>query len=102
MSKTVMCSRHKKELPALDETTPAGNQAGRMCIMIGGKALKERVLTSVSAQAWSEWTDHMRMILNEYRLDPTADETNDALRPYMESFFFGEEKSIDNWVPPSE
>lgn len=100
MARTVLCARLKQELPAIDESTHAGNQAGRMCMLIGGPAMKKRVLEAVSMPAWQEWTDHMRMILNEYRLDPTADETNEVLRPYMEAFFFGQAKAIDNWTPP--
>jgi Fe-S cluster biosynthesis and repair protein YggX len=102
MSATVMCARLRKELPAIDVSTPAGNQAARVCKLIGGAALQQRVLASVSMQAWQEWTDYMRMILNEYRLDPTSDETNEVLKPYMEDFFFGEAKAIDNWTPPAE
>lgn len=100
MTRTVHCSRLKKDLPAIDPATPAGNLAAKMCLLIGGKPLRDRVLESVSMDAWREWTDHMRMILNEYRLDPTSDETNEVLRPYLESFFFGESKTIDNWTPP--
>lgn len=101
MAETVQCVKLGKELPRIDESTAAGNRAAKMCLLVGGPALKDRVLGSVSQEAWEQWTDHMRMILNEYRLDPTADETNDALKPFMEAFFFGEEKAIDNWVPPA-
>ncbi len=99
MAKTVKCVKLGQDLPAIDPESSAGGRAVRMCRLVGGQAMTDRVLASVSQQAWDEWTDHMRMILNEYRLDPTADETNETLRPYMESFFFGEEKQIDNWVP---
>ncbi|MGE3182471.1 MAG: Fe(2+)-trafficking protein, partial [Phycisphaerae bacterium] len=78
MSDKVMCAKLGRELPKIDETTAAGSRAGRMCILVGGPEMKAKVLSSVSMDAWELWTDHMRMILNEYRLDPTADETNDA------------------------
>ncbi len=100
MATLVKCAKLGKELPGIDTSTAAGNQAARMCAMIGGKALRDRVLASVSMDAYQQWTDHVRMILNEYRLDPTADETNAVLKPYMESFFFGDAKAIDNWTPP--
>lgn len=100
MSNTVVCSKLHAELPGIDETTLEGGRAARMCKLIGGAAMWQRVQASVSMQAWRQWTDHMRMILNEYRLDPTAEEANDILKPYMEAFFFGEEKAIDNWTPP--
>lgn len=100
--KTVQCAKLGRELPALDEATPAGNQAMRLCRMIGGSELAERVRQNVSAEAWSQWGDHMRMILNEYRLDPTSDEANAVLREHMEAFFFGQQRDIPNYVPPEQ
>lgn len=101
-ARTVMCSKLKQELPAIDESTPAGDMARRLALLIGGRELQQRVLQGVSAQAWSMWTDHMRMIMNEYRLDPTSDEANKVLRPHMESFFFGEQQAIPNYVAPKQ
>ncbi len=99
-SKTVMCAKLKQELPAIDPDTPQGDRALRMALLIGGPELRDRILKSVSAPAWEMWTDHMRMVINEYHLDPTSDAANAVLKPHMEAFFFGEESQLPGYVPP--
>ena len=42
----------------------------------------------------------MVMVINEYRLDPMAPESNKVLKMHMEAFFFGDQKPIDNYVAP--
>lgn len=101
-AKTVKCVKLGRELPGLDEETPAGSQALRMCLLFGGPELRDRVHAQVSARAWEMWTDHMRLVINEYRLDPTSDESNEILRKHMEAFFFGRPQEVPGYVPPSE
>src|SRR5262245_7712270 len=97
---TIQCAKLKQELPAIDPATPEGDQALKIALLIGGRDMQNRIRQSVSAKAWEMWRDHMRMIINEYRLDPTSDQANAVIRPHMEAFFFGEQKEIDNYVPP--
>lgn len=99
MAATVKCAKLGEELPAIDPTSSAGGRASRMAMMIGGRELQQRVLAGVSQKAWDLWKDHMIMIFNEYRLDPTSEEANKILRPHMESFFFGQAAEIPNWKP---
>jgi len=99
-AETVNCVKLGQELPGIDEMTPTGKQALRLCRLVGGAALAQRVQEHVSAQAWQMWADYMRMLLNEYRLDPTSDEANELLRQHMEDFFFGQQRAIPNYVPP--
>jgi Fe-S cluster biosynthesis and repair protein YggX len=96
----VNCAKLGKELPGLDESTPAGRQAVKMATLLGGPEMAQRVLTSISAQAWDMWRDHMRMVMNEYRLDPTSDESNEVLREHMVDFLFGQAKAVRNYTPP--
>ncbi len=98
-AKIVKCAKLGQELPGIDETTPSGRQALKMCLLIGGPALRQRVLDTISAQAWEMWTDHMRMIINEFRLDPTSDESNQVLGQFMEDFFFGPQREVPGYVP---
>jgi Fe-S cluster biosynthesis and repair protein YggX len=99
-AKTVKCAKLGQELPGIDETTPSGRQALKMCMLIGGPELRQRVLDSISAQAWEMWTDYMRMVINEFRLDPTSDEANRVLGQIMQEFFFGRQPEIPDFVPP--
>lgn len=57
MSRIVLCSKYKKELPGLEKPPFSGD--------IGIK-----IFESVSEQAWSEWSKDVQMkVLNEYRLN---------------------------------
>jgi Fe-S cluster biosynthesis and repair protein YggX len=96
----VKCAKLGQELPAIDPAAPDGDRALKMALLIGGPQMRQRIAQHVSAQAWDMWLDHMRMVLNEFRLDPTSDEANRVLARYMEEFFFGGEAAIPNYVPP--
>ena len=98
--RTIHCAKLAKDLPALDESTPEGAQALKTSLLLGGPALRDRVRDHVSADAWALWKDHMRMVINEYHLDPTSDESNAVLRMHMEAFFFGREQRVPGYTPP--
>ncbi len=99
-ARTVRCAKLGRELPGLDESTPEGAQALRVALLLGGPALRQRVHEQVSAEAWALWKDHMRMVINEFRLDPTSDESNGILREHVEAFLFGRARDIPGYVPP--
>lgn len=99
-AKTVKCAKLGQELPGIDPESGEGDRALRMALLIGGPDLRKRIGNSVSAKAWEMWTDHMRMVINEYRLDPTGDDANRVLKPHMEAFFFGEQQQLPGYVPP--
>lgn len=102
MAKIVHCQKLKQDLPGLDENTPDGRNALKYAQLIGGAALAARVRDGISSAAWKMWIDHQVMVINEYRLDPMADESNAVLREHMEAFLFGDQKSVDNYVPPPQ
>ena len=103
-ARIVNCAKLNKELPGIDEESEAGEQGLKMALVIGGRELADRIKENISAQAWQMWTDHMLMVINEYRLDPTTDEANATLKTHMEQFLFGEgaHADIDNYVPPDQ
>lgn len=72
----VFCVKLQRELPGLDEPPWPGE-------------LGQRIYEHVSAEAWNRWEDHMRMILNEYRIMPWQKEAQDLMARLMEEFFFG-------------
>lgn len=96
----IKCLKLKQELPGIDSDTPEGKRALKTALLIGGRDMERRVREGISADAWTLWTDRMRMIMNEYGLDPTSDEANAILREHMESFFFGQEREIPGYSPP--
>ena len=75
---------------------------GGMARLFGGPALAEKVQRHVSLEAWKLWKDHMMRVINEFRLDPTSDESNQVLAQQMEQFFFGQTPDIPNYIPTNE
>ncbi|HUY14701.1 MAG TPA: oxidative damage protection protein [Terriglobia bacterium] len=73
----VKCVKLQKELPGLDEPPWIGE-------------LGQRIYDNVSEQAWEMWLDHLRMLMNEYRLNPATKEAQEIIAQQMEKFFFGE------------
>ena len=100
--RTVPCAKLGRELPGLDESNPEGKRALKMAQLLGGPELRQRVRDHISAEAWNLWKDHMLMVVNEYRLDPTSDASNPVLREHLEAFLFGEGKQVPNYVPPAK
>jgi Fe-S cluster biosynthesis and repair protein YggX len=61
-------------------------------------ALGQRIYDSISQRAWSEWIEHSKKIVNEYRLDLTAKKSHEVLKEQCEAFLFGDGPV----VPPPE
>jgi Fe-S cluster biosynthesis and repair protein YggX len=89
MSRKVMCVKLKQELPGLDEL-PFDTELGK------------RVYDNVSQQAWGMWTEHCKMLLNEYRLNPARREDQEVIVKQLEQYFFGEgAQAPAQYVPPA-
>ncbi len=74
----VFCVKLHKELPGLDE------------VPFDGHPLGQRIYDNVSKEAWKMWVEHMKMIMNEYRLNLGTSEAQEFLLKQMEEYFFGE------------
>jgi Fe-S cluster biosynthesis and repair protein YggX len=76
-ARMVFCAKLQKELQGLDE------------IPFDGHPLGKRIYDSVSKEAWRQWVEHMKMIMNEYRLNLGNPEAQEFLLKQMEEYFFG-------------
>jgi Fe-S cluster biosynthesis and repair protein YggX len=76
MAHMVQCVKLGHEAEGLDEA-PFDSPLG------------QRIYESVSKQAWADWQGHMKMLLNEYRLQPWKKEHQDFIVQQMEQYFFG-------------
>jgi len=86
----VMCVKLQKELPGLAQAPFEGHPLG------------QRIYENVSEQAWKLWLDHMRIIMNEYRLNLGTPQAQQFLLQVMEQYFFGEGAVLPpDFVPPS-
>lgn len=84
----VKCVKFQRELPGLDEP-PFDNDLGK------------RIFDSVSKDAWTMWLEHLKMILNEYRLNLVEREAQQIVKQQMEQYFFGEGAALPpGYVPP--
>ena len=62
----VFCAKLKQELPGLQEP-PFDSELG------------QKIYNEISQQAWNQWMEYCKMLLNEYRLNPARreDQTTD-------------------------
>jgi Fe-S cluster biosynthesis and repair protein YggX len=90
MSRMVKCAKLGEELPG-QPYKPFND------------ALGQRIYDSFSAKAWTEWIEHSKRIVNEYRLDLTSKKAHDVLKEQCEDFLFGTGGSAPaEYVPVAE
>lgn len=77
MSRMVKCAKLGETLPGLP-FKPFND------------ALGQRIFDTISADAWKQWVEHSKKIVNEYRLDLTQKKTHEILKEQCEAFLFGD------------
>jgi Fe-S cluster biosynthesis and repair protein YggX len=85
----VQCVKLGRELPGL-ERPPFSNELGK------------RIYENVSKQAWDMFREHLKMIINEYRLVLGTEESNRIVQQQMEQYFFGSGSNLPPGYVPSE
>ena len=86
----VFCVKLRRELPGLEAPPWPG-------------PLGKRIFDEVSAEAWAQWEERMKMILNENRLLPFQKEAQRLVAQQMEEFFFGEGAALPpGYVPEAK
>jgi Fe-S cluster biosynthesis and repair protein YggX len=90
MAHQVFCVKLNREAEGLEEP-PFDSELG------------QKIYKNVSKEAWNQWQEHMKMLLNEYRLQPWKKDHQDFIVQQMDQYFFGGggEKPKD-FVPPSQ
>jgi Fe-S cluster biosynthesis and repair protein YggX len=76
MPRMVKCVKLGQELPGV-VYKPFNNELG------------QRIYDQVSQQAWMEWIEYSKRIVNEFRLDLTSPMGQQVLLEQAEQFFFG-------------
>ena len=89
MAHKVKCVKFQKELPGL-EAPPWSGELG------------QRVYDNVSQDAWKLWLEHLKMVINEYRLYPADPEAQKLIEGQMEQFFFGEGAALPPGYVPAQ
>ncbi|PYV86851.1 MAG: oxidative damage protection protein [Acidobacteria bacterium] len=84
----VKCVKLQRELPGLDKP-PFNDELGK------------RIYENVSKEAWGMFREHLKMIINEYRLVLGTEEANKIIEQQMEDYFFGPGAALPpGYVPP--
>lgn len=85
----VKCIKLGADLPGL-ESPPLPNELG------------QRIFENVSRQAWAEFLENFKMVINEYRLDLTSPMADQVLEQKAEEYFFSENYRMpDGYIPES-
>ena len=88
-ARKVFCVKFQKELEGLDD------------IPFEGHPLGQKIYENVSKDAWKMWVEHMKMLMNEYRLNLGTKEAQEFLLQQMDNYFFGEGAALPpDFVPP--
>ncbi|MBI2688140.1 MAG: oxidative damage protection protein [Acidobacteria bacterium] len=74
----VFCAKLQKELPGVEQNPFPAHPLG------------QRIYDSISKDAWKMWIEHMKMLMNEYRLNLGTKEAQEFVFQQMEQFLFGQ------------
>lgn len=86
----VKCIKLGQELPGL-KSPPSPTELGR------------KVYENVSQQAWNDFLEMFKMVINEYRLDLTSPAADQIFEQKMEEYFFSDTINMpEGYVPPEE
>ena len=87
-ARKVFCVKFQKEMEGMDE------------IPFEGHPLGQKIFDNVSKEAWKMWVEHMKMIMNEYRLNLGTAQAQEFLLEQMDKYFFGEGAALPpDFVP---
>ena len=85
----VFCVKFQREMEGLDE------------VPFDGHPLGKKIYENVSKEAWKMWVEHMKMLMNEYRLNLGTQQSQEFLIEQMDKYFFGEGAALPaDFVPP--
>jgi len=85
----VKCAKLGEMLPGLDEPPYTGE-------------LGQRIYENVSKKAWDLWKDHVKMMINEYQLNPATPEAWQIISTEAERFFFSEGAALPPGYVPEQ
>ncbi|SMF55141.1 Fe-S cluster biosynthesis and repair protein YggX [Alteromonadaceae bacterium Bs31] len=90
MSRTVQCRKYKKEMDGLDVPPLPGPKGAE-------------IYETVSRQAWQEWLEHQKMLINEKQLSLMDMEARTYLGEQRDKFLSGDNyDAAEGYVAPKE
>ena len=89
MVRLVKCKKLKKELPGLEGPPYPGPKG-------------EEIFLNISKQAWEEWLEHQKMLINEGQLNLIDKDSRKWLNEQMDLFLSGKEYAKPSGFKPQE
>lgn len=89
MARLVNCKKLKKELPGLDSAPYPGPKG-------------EEIFMNVSKEAWDQWVEHQKMLINEGQLNLMDRDARKWLSKQMELFLSGEDYAKPKGYKPEK
>lgn len=84
---TVFCQKYQKDLPALPKAPFPGPKG-------------QKILETVSQQAWADWQAHQTRLINEKHLVMTDPQARKYLMEQMDKFLSGDDyDQAEGYVP---
>ena len=83
----VKCIKLGVQLPGLD-APPTPTELGK------------KVFENVSKQAWQEFLEYFKMVVNEYRLDLTSTMADEVFEQKINEYFFSDDYSMPEGYKP--
>jgi Fe-S cluster biosynthesis and repair protein YggX len=74
-ARKIFCVKFQKEMEGLDEVPFEGHPLG------------QKIFENVSKDAWKMWVEHMKMLMNEYRLNLGTAQAQEFLLQQMDNYF---------------
>ena len=88
-ARKVFCVKFQREMEGLDEVPFEGHPLG------------QKIYDNISKEAWKMWVEHMKMLMNEYRLNLGTQQAQEFLIQQMDNYFFGEGAALPpEFQPP--
>ena len=88
MARMVNCIKLGREAQGLDSPPYPGE-------------LGKRIFENVSIEAWKQWLEHQKMLVNEKRLSLADKKARDYLAQQMDNYFFGSGADVAaGYTPP--
>jgi len=90
MARMVKCIKLRREAEALDFPPYPGE-------------LGKRIFENVSKEAWKQWLEQQKMLVNENQLNLADKKARDYLAQQMENHFFGSGADVaSGYTPPQQ
>ena len=90
MARMIKCIKLGRDAEGLDVPTYPGE-------------LGKRIFENVSKEAWKQWLEQQKMLVNENRMSLADKKARDYLAQQMEKYFFGTGADVaSGYTPPAQ